>query len=76
MNPTNYTCTICKKAVAYSGRLPDLYPFCSPRCRSVDLGIWFRGGYGIERELSPEELLEGDFGDTARRSTDQPPTRD
>jgi endogenous inhibitor of DNA gyrase (YacG/DUF329 family) len=52
-----YTCPICGKDVEYDGRLPAIYPFCSARCRWVDLGRWFRGEYHIDRELTEEEAL-------------------
>ena len=37
-------CPICKKAVKNSD--PD-FPFCSARCRSIDLGKWASGAYVI-----------------------------
>lgn len=51
-----YRCVICGKACAYEGRLPALYPFCSERCRLVDLGRWLREEYTIEREILPEDF--------------------
>jgi len=30
------------------------YPFCSPRCRAVDLGRWFTGAYRVPGEKAPE----------------------
>jgi len=55
------SCPICKKSVK-SGA-PD-FPFCSERCRTIDLGKWASGGYVIPspvhdaeepiREESPE----------------------
>ena len=33
-------------------------PFCSPRCRDVDLGNWFLERYRVSRVLNPEEDLE------------------
>ena len=48
-----YPCAICKRPVSYQGRLPELYPFCSDRCRMVDLGVWFRERYAIDRDLAP-----------------------
>ena len=53
-----YKCDECRKTVEYTGPLPAAYPFCSPRCRSVDLGRWFRGQYVIERELTEEEIAD------------------
>ena len=37
-------CPICKKTVA--GNESD-FPFCSERCRTIDLGKWARGDYVI-----------------------------
>jgi endogenous inhibitor of DNA gyrase (YacG/DUF329 family) len=37
-------CPICKKPVKNSE--PD-FPFCSDRCRSIDLGKWATGAYVI-----------------------------
>lgn len=51
-----YQCSICKRPVSYDGPLPALYPFCSERCRLIDLGRWFRERYSIDRDLTPEDL--------------------
>jgi uncharacterized protein len=53
-----YECVICRRAVDYAGPLPELYPFCSPRCRLVDLGQWLREGYTIYRDVTPDDLPE------------------
>jgi endogenous inhibitor of DNA gyrase (YacG/DUF329 family) len=53
-----YACVICKKAVQFEGKLPQEYPFCSEHCRMVDLGLWFREAYSIDRDLSPEDLAD------------------
>ena len=37
-------CPICKKEVKSSAA--D-FPFCSPRCRTIDLGKWASGGYVV-----------------------------
>lgn len=41
-------CPICSKPFAV-GRIDDLptFPFCSERCRLVDLGRWVDGSYAI-----------------------------
>jgi endogenous inhibitor of DNA gyrase (YacG/DUF329 family) len=31
-------------------------PFCSPRCKKLDLKNWLEGNYRLPRELLPEEL--------------------
>jgi endogenous inhibitor of DNA gyrase (YacG/DUF329 family) len=28
----------------------EAFPFCSPRCRAVDLGRWFTGSYRVPGE--------------------------
>ena len=33
-------------------------PFCSERCRTIDLGRWLGEQYGLPERPSPEELLE------------------
>jgi len=50
-------CPICGKAYEVQS-LDDLptFPFCSERCRLIDLGRWIDGGYvvpGTELPLSP-----------------------
>ena len=51
-------CPICKKQVALGD--PEM-PFCSERCRLIDLGNWASGKYVVpgaplsEREKDPPE---------------------
>jgi endogenous inhibitor of DNA gyrase (YacG/DUF329 family) len=33
-------------------------PFCSERCRLVDLGCWFDGAYRVSEPLRPEHFAE------------------
>ncbi len=47
-------CPICKKSVI--GCDPEVRPFCSPRCKKLDLANWLDGNYRLPRELLPEEL--------------------
>ena len=54
-----YRCPICDRDVSYTGGLPALYPFCSDRCRWVDLGKWLREQYTIDRDVTPEDLADG-----------------
>ena len=35
----------------------DTFPFCSNRCRMVDLNRWFGGKYTISRALGPTDEL-------------------
>ncbi|MEX2262521.1 MAG: DNA gyrase inhibitor YacG [Bryobacteraceae bacterium] len=48
-------CSICKKEI--SPESPE-FPFCSERCRIIDLGNWASGKYRIpssERSRDPKE---------------------
>jgi tRNA threonylcarbamoyladenosine biosynthesis protein TsaE len=45
-------CPICGKTVDQQS---PTFPFCSPRCRLVDLGRWFSGHYGTTRPISEED---------------------
>ena len=46
------SCPICKKRVKRTD--PD-FPFCSERCRTIDLGKWASGGYVISAPVSDAE---------------------
>ncbi|HUJ22887.1 MAG TPA: DNA gyrase inhibitor YacG [Bryobacteraceae bacterium] len=50
-------CPICRKEVA---RLDPEFPFCSERCRLIDLGNWASGKYVISTPLQtqPEKAEE------------------
>lgn len=50
-------CPICKKEIEYQNirDLPN-FPFCSMRCKLVDLGAWLDEKYRIEEPISPETL--------------------
>jgi endogenous inhibitor of DNA gyrase (YacG/DUF329 family) len=36
----------------------EFRPFCSARCKRLDLLNWLEGRYNLPRELSPEEISE------------------
>jgi endogenous inhibitor of DNA gyrase (YacG/DUF329 family) len=46
---------ICQRETSYEGPLPEPFPFCSSRCRWVDLGLWLREAYTIDRDAQPED---------------------
>lgn len=46
-------CPVCGGPVAARPENPA-FPFCRVRCREIDLGAWFSGGYVISRPLSPD----------------------
>ena len=52
-------CPICRKTVVTPAEgNSGSFPFCSERCRQVDLLRWSKGQYAIVEPLSPEFLLE------------------
>ncbi|MGH9564993.1 MAG: DNA gyrase inhibitor YacG [Candidatus Angelobacter sp.] len=36
----------------------EFFPFCSDRCRLIDLGKWASGGYVISTPVNDPEMLE------------------
>ena len=49
------------------------FPFCSDRCRKIDLGKWAMGVYKISSPILDPEVLEdlGDLGGSRRSSDDE-----
>ncbi|MEM1399581.1 MAG: DNA gyrase inhibitor YacG [Pseudomonadota bacterium] len=45
-------CPICRKPTVHQFR-----PFCSSRCRDVDLARWFGGAYAASRPIFDEDDL-------------------
>jgi endogenous inhibitor of DNA gyrase (YacG/DUF329 family) len=58
-------CPICKKETAPSG---EFFPFCSERCKIIDLGNWASEAYVISTPIQPEESSETDDDGTEQRS--------
>ncbi len=54
------TCTICKKCVVAGAATA---PFCSDRCRLIDLGNWLGGRYVIPGSKNESEVNVNDDGD-------------
>lgn len=51
--PAPAPCPICAKPADPAGA--D-FPFCSRRCREVDLGRWFGERYRTSRPIDPEDV--------------------
>ncbi len=51
-------CPICKKSVNKTA--PD-FPFCSERCRTIDLGKWASGSYVVSSPVTDAEDPIRDF---------------
>ncbi len=52
-------CPICEKQ--FDPAASPAMPFCSDRCRQIDLGRWLREVYSVPVERDPDEFdREGD----------------
>jgi uncharacterized protein len=61
-------CPICKKTVS-----PDsaFYPFCSERCKLIDLGNWASEKYVISTPVQPEDLENDRLSDSEGEEHDE-----
>ena len=46
MKPSIVNCPVCKKPVEWTA-VARFRPFCSQRCKAVDLAKWFTGSYAV-----------------------------
>ena len=55
-------CPICGSISRVKGtaELPT-FPFCSDRCRLVDLGKWMEGSYRFSRPVAEDDLSAADL---------------
>jgi len=51
-------CPTCRKIVLASDRE---FPFCSERCRLIDLGKWASGGYVISSPLNDPDSDDSNY---------------
>jgi len=50
-------CPTCREPVKAKDQH---FPFCSKRCRMIDLGRWLNEGYVISRPVEQADLDEGE----------------
>lgn len=55
-------CPTCRTIVTTKD---DYFPFCSDKCRLIDLGKWASGAYKISSPILDPDVLEG-LGENAR----------
>jgi len=53
-NPPPVRCPTCRKTGDWF--TSEFGPFCSQRCRLIDLGKWFGGEHTISEPLRPEHF--------------------
>ena len=63
-------CPTCRGVVA---REDEFFPFCSDRCRLIDLGKWASGAYKISSPVLDPDLIEDQ---PSSRSDDKSPGDD
>lgn len=54
------TCAICGQRLVGTPQEWPEFPFCSPRCKTIDLGRWLDGDYSLPAEEPQELELEPD----------------
>ena len=64
MTRPNPACPICKRELSRA-TANKTHPFCSPRCKMVDLGNWLGDGYVIAG-ASLDQVEELDLADLLR----------
>lgn len=53
--PAKRPCPICKRPVADGDKF---FPFCTERCKTIDLARWATGDYVISRPIEQRDLDE------------------
>ena len=67
MNERTAVRVICPSCRKRGDWFADKYgPFCSERCKLIDLGKWFSGENLISRPLSEQDLSDTDRGNSAQ----------
>lgn len=66
---THVACPTCKTSTVYSKDNP-YRPFCSERCKLIDLGEWASEGHRIAGKPADEELLSEDLTGNRERHSD------
>lgn len=59
-------CPTCRTIVLASD---ENFPFCSDRCRLIDLGKWASGGYVVSTPITDPEMLENMAEDQSQQKS-------
>lgn len=69
---TRALCPICSKSFEVNPTaLPPGFPFCSERCRLIDLGRWLDGAYSIPSPPAVPDPEARSGGDAAPPKADE-----
>ncbi len=56
-----FECPTCQKTITVRRNEDAPHrPFCSDRCKMVDLGRWLDGTYRVSESAEPEKLRDGE----------------
>ena len=69
--PKSLHCPTCQKPVEREGK--SAYPFCSSRCRTIDMGAWLTESYRVPVGEDETER-DGPTEQQVRGSTDELPS--
>ena len=69
-------CPICKKPVDQGDldKPGSTFPFCSERCKLIDLGRWLAGKYQIRASRDEAEASDWDPAHDAAQDESPPPS--
>jgi len=67
--PKALFCPTCRNVVLVEN---EYFPFCSDRCRLLDLGKWASGDYKVSTPIQDPDLLE----ELSRSNRDKPTNDD
>ncbi|HWS02432.1 MAG TPA: DNA gyrase inhibitor YacG [Gammaproteobacteria bacterium] len=59
------SCPTCATPVTWGPQSP-FRPFCSERCRQIDLGVWASDGYCVPGSAPPDDFSAPDLPPTSR----------
>ena len=62
IRPRIITCPTCSKRVKWTSSNPNR-PFCSERCKLIDLGAWADEQHSIPGNADQDDVLSGDLDD-------------
>ena len=58
--PTKINCPTCQRTIEYSDKYPHR-PFCSERCKLIDLGEWAEEKHKIAGSSAYSDILSDDL---------------
>jgi endogenous inhibitor of DNA gyrase (YacG/DUF329 family) len=71
-----FTCPTCKRRVCVLQedplKLPKFFPFCSQRCKLIDLGAWLDADYRIVGTPDEESEPPGEKGPSTEDADSRP----